>query len=246
MEEDGPAVPVSWPQEKRGMQGGEELGEYLRDNAENTWVTMARLSSKTAATMNRLGVHKSVVNRILEPYMWHTVVVTATAWENFFEQRCSPLAQPEIKLAAEMMRDAYSNSKPRLLKDGQWHTPFVDEKETEEILDREHGSITDVLQISSARCARTSYLTHDGKRDIHKDFELYDKLVTAKPIHWSPLEHVATPWLANRQDERISFTDTLGQRHILYNRNLPRVGNLLGWRQLRTEIEASQGETTYR
>ena len=46
-------------------------------------------------------------------------------------------------------------------------------------------------KISVAKCARVSYLTHDGTRDFSKDLELYDRLVSAG--HMSPTEHVATP-----------------------------------------------------
>lgn len=35
-----------------------------------------------------LGVTKQIANRLLEPFMWHTVLVSATEWENFFHQRC--------------------------------------------------------------------------------------------------------------------------------------------------------------
>jgi hypothetical protein len=33
-------------------------------------------------------VTKQLVNRLLEPFMYHTVIVTATEWENFFALRC--------------------------------------------------------------------------------------------------------------------------------------------------------------
>ena len=41
-----------------------------------------------------LNVHKQVANRLLEPFMWHTVIVTATEWDNFWNLRCHPDAQP--------------------------------------------------------------------------------------------------------------------------------------------------------
>ena len=51
-------------------------------------------------------MHKQVANRLLEPFMWHTVIVTATEWDNFWNLRCHPDAQPEIRLVAEAMRAA--------------------------------------------------------------------------------------------------------------------------------------------
>ena len=59
-----------------------------------------------------LNVHKQVANRLLEPFMWHTVIVTATEWDNFWNLRCHPDAQPEIRLVAETMRDAMEASEP--------------------------------------------------------------------------------------------------------------------------------------
>jgi thymidylate synthase ThyX len=44
--------------------------------------------------------------------MWHTVIVTATEWDNFWNLRCHADAQPEIRLVAETMRDARAASEP--------------------------------------------------------------------------------------------------------------------------------------
>jgi thymidylate synthase ThyX len=193
-----PAVPVSFPAEQRGMQGGDEIAD--REAAEFNWLVARDLAVTQAKQLADLGVHKSVVNRVLEPYMWHTVIVSATDYSGFFEQRCSPLAQPEIRLAAEAMRDAYDASTPAPLDPGQWHRPYVDEQTEQDVRDYYEssgligGSLQYMLhQVSAARCARVSYLTHDGVRDIGKDLDLYARLVTARPGHWSPLEHVATP-----------------------------------------------------
>jgi len=48
--------------------------------------------------------------------------------------------------------------------------------------------------VSVARCARVSYLTHAGVRNIGADIELYNRLISSG--HMSPAEHcavVATP-----------------------------------------------------
>lgn len=185
-----PAYPVHWPREQSGMQGGDELTDAELDDAQMLLETihdevgalvdgyLARHPMK----MNRL--HKSVLNRVLEPFLWHTVLVTSTEWNNFFDQRCSPLAQPEMRLAAEAMRDALASSAPRRLWFGEWHLPYVEDEER---------SKDGVLGVSAARSARLSYLTQDGKRDWSEDVNLFNRLVTAAPPHASPLEHVATP-----------------------------------------------------
>lgn len=184
-----PAIPASFPMEQPGMQGGLELSGYARETATEEWLAASQSAIEHAERLANLGVHKSVCNRILEPFMWHTVILTATDWGNFFKQRCSPLAQPEIRIAAEAMREALDASTPTRLEVGQWHLPYMDEDD----LNLCDLNGFDPKEVSAARCARVSYLTHDGHRDISQDVLLYKRLTSADPPHMSPLEHVATP-----------------------------------------------------
>lgn len=226
---EGPSFPISWPVEQAGMQGGSELmGDDLKaaqELVERVYENTIReivyykdtLESlhgdEKTAKQHRL--HKSVINRLIEPFMEHEVIVTATEWQNFFDQRCSPLAQPEIRVAAEDMRAALSNSTPRIVKYGEWHLPLIHAQDLDfvEEFSRESGYDFWLVAaaISVARCARVSYLTHEGVRDQTKDLELFNNLISANPPHWSPLEHVATP-------------------AELLDRPL---GNFTGWEQLR-------------
>jgi thymidylate synthase ThyX len=84
------------------------------------------LQHYTEATQaaGRLGVHKQLANRLLEPFSWHTVVVTATDWDNFFHLRCHPDAQPEFQKIAGMMRDVMEASTHNLYY-GEWHLPYI-------------------------------------------------------------------------------------------------------------------------
>lgn len=182
-----PAVPLKWAAEQPGMQGGDEVAEIDRMAALLEWLHARDEAVGYATALMERGIHKSIANRLLEPFMWHTVVVTATEWANFFRQRCSPLAQPEIRVVAEAMQSAYLQSSPDFVGWGEWHTPYIREVEDCAL------TRADRCMVSVARCARVSYLTHDGIRDVAKDIELFDKLVTADPPHASPLEHVATP-----------------------------------------------------
>lgn len=260
------ALPVSWPAEQSGMQGGEHLAEMVSFEAETVWMGASQDAIKSVRRLLTLGpdadeaLHKSVVNRLLEPFMWHTVVVTSTAWENFFALRLDADAQPEIRVAAEAMKAAYDTSTPEPLTEGMWHAPYVDKGDGLVALGRVGGNEREawalLTKISAARCARTSYLTQEGKRDLDEDLRLYDRLITdrlaaGKALHWSPLEHVATPWPENRQEGYLYFQDRtapLPNSDIVAvpTNHLPRVGNLLGWRSLRTEVEASVGALTFR
>jgi thymidylate synthase ThyX len=238
---ESPAIPVEWPAEQRGMQGGEALSEEAATIARHHWLQARDEAIERVLELWELGLHKSVSNRLIEPFAMHTIVVTATAWENFFIQRCSPLAQPEIRVAAVLMRDAYDASEPQVLAEGEWHTPYMDPETMEEI--EEHWPTA--TKISAARCARVSYLTQDGRRDIAQDLELYQRLTSAQPAHWSPLEHVATPDRYNRQVEDHRFVDMDGRTRHASTHHLPKAGNLLGWRSLRLEVESYRGERTF-
>ncbi|MGO9900035.1 MAG: FAD-dependent thymidylate synthase [Solirubrobacteraceae bacterium] len=131
-----------------------------------------------------LNVHKQLANRLLEPFMWHTLIVTATQWSNFFNLRAHPDAQPEMRRVAELMRDAWKHSTPRELADSEWHLPLVCEGDEELSIDQQ-------VKASVGRCARVSYLTHDGRRDPDADIALHDHLLGSG--HLSPFEHVARP-----------------------------------------------------
>lgn len=247
---DGLAYPEIWAAEQKGMQGGDEIADV--ESARELWEMAASEAVAVAQDLHGMGVHKSIVNRLLEPFMWHTVVMTGTAWENFFNQRCSPLAQPEIRVMAEEIRTAVQSSEPEVLREdlGMWHTPYIEKQDGDEAIARARGNEREawfeLVKVSAARCARVSYLTQEGKRDMAEDLDLFDKLTKADPPHWSPLEHVATPWPANRQVGFMTFPDFRDARQFVPTNHLPRVGNLLGWRSLRTTVEADRQEVTFR
>lgn len=179
-----PAMPAEWGRNKPGMAASEVLGEEEARQAEALWLEARDAAVAQARKLQELKVHKQVLNRILEPFLWHTVIVTATEWDNFFDLRCAPNAQPEIRTAALLMRDALANSQPTLVREGEWHLPLMQ-------ADERGLDIDEQKKISAARCARVSYLTHEGKRDIEKDLELCERLEHDR--HLSPFEHVATP-----------------------------------------------------
>ena len=228
---DDPAFPVRWPCEQPGMQGGDDLnGKDLRDAVLLFSDLAARITSEVSAYLashhdKSTRLHKSLLNRLLEPFMWHTVIVTSTEWNNFFHQRAtefSPLAQPEIAITADLMLDAYRASVPVEIDFGEWHLPYIDAEtigwaNTHDIDKIEKNRM--LRQISAARCARVSYLTHDGKRDPAEDIAMHDRLISAVPMHASPLEHPATP-------------ATMGE---ISEGNV--AGNFYGWHQYRHHIK---------
>lgn len=202
-----PAFPVYWGMNKPGMQADEELSNCDSIKANKIWLKASRNAVKQAKKLEKLGVHKQITNRILEPFMWHKVIVSSTEWEGFFEQRCSPLAQPEINEIACLMKQAYDESTPKLLIKGEYHLPYLTLKDL-------NFNKEDRIKMCIARCARVSYDNHDGTFNQVKDLELFNKLYNADPPHWSPMEHIATP-LTKKLNGNGNFSGFAQIRHNL-------------------------------
>lgn len=52
------------------------------------WLKCRDLVVASAVLLHSFGTSKQICNRLLEPFMYHTCIVTATEWENFFALRC--------------------------------------------------------------------------------------------------------------------------------------------------------------
>jgi thymidylate synthase ThyX len=181
--------PLHWGKNQKGMSAEKEVDEATKDMAMRIWDEHRKSSILAAEMLVDIGIHKQVVNRLLEPFSTITVICTATEYQNFFAQRCHPDAQPEIQALANTMKAAYDVSEPEQLNEGQWHTPLVSRGEKWDIYDRSGNDA--IIKVAVGRCARTSYLNHDGVRNIQDDIKLHDRLLSSKPPHLSPFEHVA-------------------------------------------------------
>ena len=187
-----PAMPVWWGKYQKGMSASVELDPDEIELAKNYWLNARDNAVKSAQNLMSIGgreqgLHKQITNRLLEPWMWQTVIVTATEWSNFFALRCNPFAQPEIRQIADMMREVYHTAEPKLLQPGEWHLPLT--SDLDRIEAETHPDPNLLLKLSTARCARVSYLTHDGVRDLSADVGLHDTLISSG--HMSPCEHPA-------------------------------------------------------
>ena len=203
---DNPAMPIHWGKNQAGMQAREQLEDRYQLQAQLLWLAARDSAVEHAKTMMALGAHKQIVNRILEPFTHIRVIVTATNFANFFALRDHEDAQPEIRELARVMKAAMETSTPKPLGLGEWHLPYLDDEDlaninnhlVESSITRHEPNKWEVYTmacaVSAARCARVSYLTHDGERPtLQKDLELYRHLVNANPPHMSPCEHQASP-----------------------------------------------------
>lgn len=241
MVEDNPYIPTHWGKNQKGMQAEVELSKDEQIVAALWWLGARDKAVESTKALLAVGVHKQITNRLLEPFMWHTVIVTASEFSNFFNLRCNPMAHPEIKLAAELMRDAMNASTPTALDYGQWHTPLVSDEEAAQILEEEElrGWTTCdhnmVARVSVGRCARVSYLTHDGKRDPVEDVKLADRLLEAG--HMSPFEHVARPLSDEDLDDADRYWSEGWPRERKREQRAAKFsGNFRGWVSYRKQI----------
>ncbi len=194
---DNPFIPNRFPRTHKGMQASEwvntedveyPIWKYVWLMARDSAIAIVRL-------MNSLGISKQLANRLLEPFVMHEVIITASEWENFLSLRTHRDAQDQIRISAEMILEALNTSVPQELLPGQWHMPFGDDFDLEhlDVIANEFGAVSaDELRrsITVARCARTSYQTFDGSRHNYTaDLSLFNSL--RDQGHWSPFEHVA-------------------------------------------------------
>lgn len=278
MIEKEPFIPIAWQKEHKGMQGSEYLtGDFEINEAKATWLIARDKAIHEAKNLSRIGVTKQLCNRLLEPFMWHKVLITTSkeGLENFFNLRCPQYqleleegdngkryvqgkskkdfikeflkiypthgqkelvedyllvddennitpnnnigwfqinkGQSEIHMMAlaECMYDAYNESTPKLLKEGEWHIPFSDDMilNLAMVVEMYNNSKEGILnggfptkefdqslriKIATAECARISYTTigdEDKKVDYEKDIKLHDNLLESG--HFSPFEHIA-------------------------------------------------------
>lgn len=87
---ENPFIPIAWQIDHKGMQGIEYLNSPIDiAYAHDEWLDASKEAIKKAKILNNdCKITKQLCNRLLEPFMWTTVIVSATEWENFFCLRC--------------------------------------------------------------------------------------------------------------------------------------------------------------
>lgn len=206
----------------KGMGFGEPLDPADAKAARRGWLDARDAALDAAAYLVGLDVDKSRVNRLLEPFLWHSAIVSATDWDNFFELRCPPSmevtndfpAQPEFQELAIEMKLALDQSTPRQVGWGDWHLPLVDGRS----MRQEGWSRVEVATASAGRCARVSYDRDRDSEDFGDSYERGVKLQKSK--HFSPFEHQAAACSGGRW------------------------GNFRGWKQFRKMLPGEEDQRT--
>jgi thymidylate synthase ThyX len=238
---ENPYIPTHWGKNQKGMQAEVEVDEPTAKKSEAVWLHARDRAVEAAYKLLDCGIHKQITNRLLEPFMYHTAITSGTEWSNFFHLRNNPMAHPDIQVIAEMMQEEHARAEPDEVGYGKWHCPLILAADVLEACSRVEPTLPDTLlgsnrtlelnervgellkKVSVARCARVSYLTHDGKRDLQVDLGMHDSLLGNG--HMSPFEHIARPMQLN-DFAPIRADVTLGDRAKMDERWS---GKLRGW-----------------
>lgn len=213
---DNPFIP-EFRENQKGMQAGDAIEDGEAEFATRMWLEQRDKAVHTARIMHGMNIHKQYVNRLLEPWMWCTIIVSATEWDNVWKLRCHPDAEPSFQKIAYLARGAMAESRPEQMSESGWHLPLIDSCDIVDLAGNYIDGVPTVALVSAGRCARVSYLTHDGRRDLSEDIALAHRLTVSG--HWSPFEHqaVASPYWH---------------------------GNFQGWKQLRKHYPNESGRTS--
>ena len=211
--EENPYMPVKFGTNQRGMQAGEET-DASASHGKTVWKISAKIACLMHNMMEKANIHKEVANRILEPYVWveETLTVEHDALVEMGKLRIHEDAQEDIRVVIEMMLEAAEQNTPLLLKNDEWHLPYVVRKRNDDddklsYFDNDGKILTldEAIVCSAARCARSSYANHDNSMTTHEnDSKLADRLIGSDPMHLSPFEHQARPFNDEKEKERFS------------------------------------------
>jgi len=194
---DEPYIPQYIGKKQSGMQAGDELTGENREAAVASWLRARDNAVTEARVMVACHAPKEIVNRLLEPWMWITIIISSTEWSNLYGLRNHTQAERHFQHLAREAIAAMEASTPNVLPAGHWHLPLIGVDSADvEVLDALAAADQlkypdDFIKISVGRVARVSYLTHDGKRDVMEDIKLHDKMAVQVPLHASPAEHIA-------------------------------------------------------
>jgi hypothetical protein len=211
-----PFVPWHWTRNQRGMQGEKgwdalvrlpTVATSLTDGAisytpwpysnEGGWLWARDRAVEAAEAFMHSEYHKQIANRLVEPFMWMDLLVTATDWRNFLHLRDHPDAEPHIRDLAQLVGQALDTAEIHDLSHRSWHLPYISDEDRDDAHnnfghDIEEGWLW-LRKISAARCARISYKPFDGDATYERELERYEQLVGHDAVHASPLEHQCRP-----------------------------------------------------
>ncbi len=122
-----PFIPIAWQKAHSGMQGSEYIKEEWENLCIGQWLTARDCAIKNAEELAggwkqgdnvSGGVTKQLCNRLLEPFMWTTMLITGSkeGWDNFFELRC-----PQYEFQGGTLTKQMFKSKKEFIKKASYN-----------------------------------------------------------------------------------------------------------------------------
>ena len=179
-----PFIPIAWQKDHKGMQGTEYLVDRKHENAVYEWLKARDFAVKQANIMNSDGVTKQLANRLLEPFMWTTMLITGSreGWDNFFSLRAPeyhlesvPTINEDLRLNSKTLT-LVGKSKKELLK---------------QINEIDNDSYTGFKTIINNYSTLDWLKLNKGQAEIHMMAlaeSIYDAVNESTPIQLSPNE----------------------------------------------------------
>ncbi len=212
-------VPNKFPKNGRGMHPKAFLGPVRNFIARVIWKLALHCMKLFTYLLEKVGVHKEITNRLLDPFLWTIAIMSSSYMKNFFELRTHEDAQLQIRKISLIIKRSIETSEDNRIR--HIHLPlitpqdiiqtvsYLNIKATENQIKGlmalvKYGSsniakymkvspkVWDILiKLNTAKTARGSYLNQMEPKTTKEQLDVYDKLVTSEPIHASPLESCA-------------------------------------------------------
>lgn len=192
-----------------GMQGYKKIADKELLDFQRT---IADLRAHVIAELQPFkNIHKQHLNRYLLPWSFQNKVATQTKeqWQYFLDMRTREDVDPPMFDLASCIRSAIElSNEPVELSHGDWHLPYITESEK---LDYDTSHL---LVMSSARCARVSFMNHDKEsptwEEDLKTCNFLKKSFTSKSKHLTPFEHQAKGSIVIGWEAGVSHYDRYG------------------------------------
>ena len=192
---------------KPGMQATEYLSQPEYEEFVRIWKNHVKEACSFGGDLSTIkNVHKEIANRVFENFSYVTLIATSAHWETFFRQRIHEAAQDPIAEAAIAIYEAIAAAKVERF---DIHIPFVS-RETKQKIQKlynhkelycsdlaelrraieEDEEIWKAIAAAVGRAASVSYERQDEERTPEQLINIFNKMHTSEPAHWSPFEHV--------------------------------------------------------
>ncbi len=188
---DEPAVPIYWPAHTILAQPAHPLRTPKAHTARQTWLRARDEAVACAETLTEVGVHHTITNRLLEPFLVQRVLLSSTEWRGLLKLRhkqlgTDPLVQAELTEVIDLMRRLLDKNVPEPLALGQWHLPYLRGFELKTLPAKQ------AIEVSVARC-HTGLNPEQDLFNIEADLDVFRALRYASQPVLTPMGHVCTP-----------------------------------------------------